>query len=105
MEVKADAEVVEKLAEVEAFLSIGDAVFSTESFVITQVDVVTIVGFEGDADVEPGDWVADAVAVEEGFDVVLDSVYRLGEFVGFGEVEGEARGDEVGEFGGEFGEV
>lgn len=105
MEVEADAEVVEELAEIEAFLSIGDAIFSTEGFVVAQVDVVTGIGFECGADLEPGDWVADAVAVEESFDVVLDGVDSLVEFVGFGEVEGEAGGDEVAEFGGEFGEV
>ena len=105
MEVEADAEVVEEAAEVEAFLTIGDAFVGADGFVVAQVDVVARVGFEGGADVEPGLGVADAVAVEEGFDVVLDGGDGLGEFVVVGEVEGEAWGDEVAEFGGEVAEV
>ena len=93
MEVETDAEVVEKLAKVEAFLSIGDAILSTKGFVVAEVDVVTIVSFEGGADGEPWEWVADAVAVEESFDVVLDGVDRGGKFVVIGEVEGKAWGD------------
>ena len=67
MEVEADAEVVEEAAEAVLFLSIGDAMLGTDSFVVAGVDVVAGVGFEGVADVEPGFWVADTMAVEEGF--------------------------------------
>jgi hypothetical protein len=108
LEVETDAEVVEKLTQLEHFVFVVDVAEAADVLVFSVGDLcmIAVVSFifKTVADFEPGVGEGKVIVVDDAFEVVFDLLAEIGESSVVGEVDG-VWGVEFVEFATEFAEV